>query len=252
MSKKNRDILYGLIILATLIISIIGASLAYFSYKTGSKEKQVKGRTAILNIMYEDGQQISAQASLLIPSSLDVVKRVYQKNVINGDDDITKNKCIDDNNRQVCSIYRFSVTSDLNRDIYAILNTEDNEFSYLSYAVKDVTNNTWLILDGNNNEYLDLDKCTNNNEISSDDCYTGSGEGKVYSKDGIRAANSIFGYNSDGSLKKYSVNASKQVYDIVLFIKENNRDQNIDRGKKYLGNINVMITDDVNMALSGK
>ena len=247
--KKRKDIFYGLIIVATLIISIIGSSLAYFSYRTGSGENKVRARSAILNVRYEDGQQVSAQADDLIPSTLDVVKRVYQNRINNGGLDDTKNICIDDNNRQICSIYRFSVISDLNNDIYAVLNTENNEFNYLSYAVYDVTNNTWLVLN-DNKEYLDLDKCTNNNEVSKDDCYTGSGEGKVYNMT-PKAVNSIFGYNN-GEFKKIVATNNEHTYDLVFFINENDMNQNIDRGKRYQGTIVAMVTDDIDTVLSGK
>ena len=250
-NKKKKDIFYGLVIVSTLIISIIGSSLAYFSYKTGSGENKVRAKSAMLNVRYEDGQQVTAQADLLIPSTLDVVKKVYQAHINNGEVDNTKNICIDDNNRQVCSVYRFSIISDINNEVYAILNTENNEFNYLSYAVYDVTNNTWLVLNGNN-EYLNLEKCTNNNEVSSDDCYTGSGEGKIFSEKNPKAINSIFGYNNNGNLKNKTVTNIEHTYDLVFFIKENDTNQNVDRGKKYQGSIVAMITDDIGTVLTGK
>ena len=249
-SKKKKDIFYGLIITATLIISIVGSSLAYFSYKTGSGENKVRARTAIINIRYEDGQQVSAQADELIPASLDVVKNVYQSHIDRGDISNSQNICFDDNNRQVCSIYRFSIFSGFNSKIYAILNTESNEFNYLAYAVKDVTNNTWLTL-YNNNEYASLDSCSNNNEISIDDCYTGSGDGRNYSES-PRAMNSIFGYDNAGDFKNITVTSNEHTYDLIFFINENNMDQNVDRGKRYIGNIEVMLTDDLKTSLSGE
>ena len=53
--------------------------------------------------------------------------------------------CTDKNDREVCSVYRFTVGSEVNdREIVAFLNTEYNRFTYLSYAVYDVTNKKWV------------------------------------------------------------------------------------------------------------
>ena len=45
---------------------------------------------------------------------------------------------------------------------------------------------------------------------------------------------------------------TEQVYDLVIFIDENNKDQNIDQGKKYEGTIYVTATDDFTTILDGK
>ena len=227
---------------ATLIIAIVGATLAYFSYRTSSGDDAVKAHSATLNLVYKDGDQVTAQADELLPASFEVVKAIYENHVLGGGSATQTNKCIDDNNKQVCSVYRFSVTSDYDRDIYAYLETELNEMTYLVYSVRDVSNNTWLKLN-NNDYYIPLAKCEGN-------CYTMNGEEKVYSTN-PKAINSIFGYNNDSSLKKQIVNSNERVFDLVVYIKENNKDQNVDQGKKYLGTIMVEATNATNKVISG-
>ena len=130
MSNKNRDIFYGVVAVATLIVALIGATLAYFSISAGSKENAVNAKAAMVSISYNDGQQVSAQADKLIPASDTVVRSVYEKrqeNFAGEGETADNNVCIDDNNQQVCSIYRFTVSSDLERTITKnIFESSDN------------------------------------------------------------------------------------------------------------------------------
>lgn len=244
MDKKSRDIFYGTVLVATLIIALVGTTMAYFSYRTGGSDESIKAHSANLNIVYSDGAKVSAQADELIPSSFDVVKKVYEKHIAGGGAPSSGNACIDENNKQVCSVYRFSVKSDIKVDAYAFLNTEYNDFTYLVYAVKDVNNNKWLQL-SNNANYLSLAKCSNSNSRSDDDCFTQKNDKKVYNK-----INSIYGY-SNNVLKPQVINSTERVFDLVIFINENNNDQNVDQKKNYQGTISIEATNDIEKVLNG-
>ena len=249
MDKKSRDIFYGVVIVATLIIALVGTTLAYFSYRTGSEDEAVKARAGNINIVYNDGDQVTAQADELIPSSFEVVKNVYQTHIAGGGDP-SSNDCVDEENRQVCSVYRFSVKSDISIETYALLNTEYNGFTYLAYALRDVNNNTWLTLNTNSN-YLPLATCNNQNTNDSDDCYKENGEKKIYSTT-PKAVNSIFGYNQDLSLKNKIIGPTEQIFDLVIFINENHKDQNVDQGKQYLGTITIEATNVIDKVITGE
>lgn len=244
--NKGRDIFYGIVAIATLIVAIIGATLAYFSVTASSEEGAVDATAATVSIEYNDGKQVTAQADQLIPSTLAVVKTVYEESVktLVPESPSEINACIDSNNRQVCSAYRFTVRSDVERTISATLNNEYNGFTYLSYAVYDVTNNTWLKLNDEGAEDLALSYCSNENGETTDDCYTQNNAIKTYTAPG--AVNSIFGYTLENSV---SVNQTKkiagatQAYDLILFIKETETNQNVDQGKKYSGTIIVDVID---------
>ena len=255
--RKTKDIFFGIVAIATLIVAIIGATLAYFSITASSNEGAINAQSAVVSIEYNDGQQVTAQADQLIPADFDtVVTKVYEQNVrdaaVSEKLSDTGNLCIDANSKQVCSVYRFTVTSDMPRTITATLNNEFNGFEYLSYAIHDVTNKKWLSLTEEVDDYTQaINKCSNLNNmdptvLEEDDCYQIEAGSKLYTE---RAINSIFGKKMSGSLpvnKGFEISGTTQIFDLVLFIRETNTNQNIDQGKQYSGTIKIDV--DVNEA----
>lgn len=248
--NKSRDIFYGVVAIATLIVALIGATLAYFSISASSNEGAVNATADTVSISYNDGQQVTAQADKLIPASIEVVKEAYSRSreSFGSEGAMSDNICIDDNDRQVCSIYRFSVTSDSNRDIVATLNSEANGFTTgLSYAVYDVSGEyasdeaRWQQLDDSIiADKLTLNYCSNEDEDTNKYCFNTIGGVKDYGNN----SHSIFGYDNGGVIKTKSITASEtQVYDLVIFLNENNLDQNADQGKQYSGTLVVKIVD---------
>ena len=251
---KGRDIFFGVVALATLIVAIIGATLAYFSITASSNEGAVNATAAVVSIEYNDGQQVTAQADQLIPATLSVVQTVYEArfkdatNIENPEE--AANICIDSNGRQVCSAYRFTIRSDIERTITASLNNEENGFTYLSYAVYNVTKGEWMPLNDENDYFLDFTTCSNENNEgdeanTTDDCFAQEGLQKKYTD---AARNSIFGKTIEAGspepvYKSELVSGTTQVYDLVLFIRETNENQNIDQGKNYRGTIIVDVLD---------
>lgn len=261
-NKVNaKDLFYGIVAVATLIVAMIGATLAYFSITASSQEGAVNATAATVSINYNDGQQVSAQATELIPATLDVVQKAYiaSQESFDADGKIEEddlNVCIDSVGKQVCSIYRFSIWSDTTRSVTAKLNNEHNEFNYLSYAVYDVNNGTWLDLEGEGVKSRSLYYCDNtdyNNEgelNTANDCFEIKGTEKKYANatPGAvnTAVNSLFGITKVNESLAYgtkAISATAQVYDVVLFIKENDSNQNADQGANYRGTIVVEILD---------
>lgn len=260
--NKSRDIFYGVIAVATLIVALIGATLAYFSMNASSNEGAVNATAAIVSVDYEDGQQVIAQGKNLIPSSFDVVKTIYENNLdaINqqanteyqeGETERT-NLCQDgaNPNYEVCSIYRFSVKNDVETSIRAALRTEANSFTDLYYAVRVVSGNDtnpktgeWLDLDFDDNgeslKYVKLSTCDNSGETA---CFTENEGIKTYAN---IAAKPIFGFTSasDSSFKTINIAANKYTFDVVLFILEKDKPQDYDQGKTYSGTIFVETTN---------
>ena len=260
MSKdgKTKDIFFGIVAIATLIVAIIGATLAYFSITASSNEGAINATAATVSIEYNDGQQVTAQADQLIPADFEeVVKPVYETNVrdLEYSDNLeeTGNMCIDSNSKQVCSAYRFTVTSDLERTITATLNNESNGFTYLHYALYDVTNQKWFSLSDGEDYYSPINKCSNSSEVEEEKCFTQAEKEKIYLE---TSRNSIFGKTlSDEGLpvnRGVQIAAETQIYDLILFIKETNSNQNIDQGKQYSGTIIIDVsTTDKNGAITG-
>lgn len=247
--NKSRDIFYGVVAIATLIVALVGATLAYFSISASSNPGAVNAKADTVSITYNDGQQVTAQADKLIPSSFEVVQKAYanSKDAFGSEGALGSNICKDDNDRQVCSIYRFSVSSDSDRQMTATLNNEFNSFvTGLSYAIYDVSGEyanddlRWQVLDDSNSaKYLSLNSCNNDDEDVNKHCYTLNSGVKDYGNN----SNSIFGYNNEGIKTKSITADTTQQYDLVIFLNETGLDQNADQGKEYQGTIVVKIVD---------
>jgi len=212
-----------------------------------SKSAGINAQAAIVSVEYNDGQQVTAQANELIPADFDtVVKNSYEQYVLPNSNQ-EANTCVDKNGRQVCSVYRFAVNSEVSdRQIIAFLNTEYNGFTYLNYAVYDVTEGEWLELTDDGSEHMELESCSNENEETEDNCYNVSGTRKTYSVNDPTAMNSMFGYTIESGLtanKGRPLAGGVQTYDLVLFIQNLDEDQNVDQGQNYRGTIMVEIQD---------
>lgn len=145
--ENGKGILFGVLGIMTLIIAILGASLAYFTANSGSKKDAVEVQSATVTITYNEGDHINLkEESNLIPATEAVATAAYQRT--------DGNQCIDKNNKQVCAVYEFSVANngdplDIIGTITTTTNDSDvlaekgieaqkNEFYNLSYKVYDV------------------------------------------------------------------------------------------------------------------
>ena len=275
---KSRDVFYAVIALATLIVAIIGATLAYFSITASSQEGAVNAKAAVVSVNYEDSQQITTNAQHLIPADFEnVVKRAYakideRKTVAEAAGDDISSLCRDDaeaypdnpeglRGYEVCSVYRFSISSDQERNITAKLLNENNTFTYLAYAVYDVTNSAWINLEGNV-QTKDITKCDSPAIESETEipCFSVNGANeKTYTNPTPGATsssvNSLFGYTISGDDTLFTqrvVSNTSQVYDVVLFLKENTHNQNVDQGAVYSGTIEVEVTGGATGRITGR
>lgn len=111
--EDKRGIFFGIIGVLTLIVAIIGASLAYFSINAQSEKDAVIVQAATVKISYDDGDQIAI--SNIIPTSkavaLETVRRAGQTYTDQTLGTVEYQRCIDDNNRVVCGVYDFTLTN---------------------------------------------------------------------------------------------------------------------------------------------
>ena len=116
--EDKRGIFFGVIGVLTLIVAIIGASLAYFSINASSKKDAITVQAASLQIVYEDGNQLNVKG--IIPSTKSVAmetfrrylaKETYTADLGEGDTQVAYEKCIDDKGYTVCGVYDFSLTN---------------------------------------------------------------------------------------------------------------------------------------------
>lgn len=79
MNDKGKGIFYGVVAVATLIVAIVGATLAYFSIMVNSENNAVGLSSDIVSISYSDGQYLINPAAKLIPATNEVVKKLTKE-----------------------------------------------------------------------------------------------------------------------------------------------------------------------------
>lgn len=147
MNQENgKGIIFGILGILTLIIAIMGASLAYFTANATSGEEPIEVTAATVTISYIQGTNLQLEEGL-IPSSMDVVDWAYNRTAV---DDEGPLQCKDAKGYAVCSVFRFDVSNEQGRNDQRIegkitTNTDlaaaeqSEEFENLSYTIYDVT-----------------------------------------------------------------------------------------------------------------
>ena len=108
--EDKRGIFFGVVGVLTLIVAIIGATLAYFSINAQSETDALKVQAASVQIVYEDGNQLDVKK--LIPSTKTIAMEAYARwarGEKNGEDDYQM--CVDDKNNVVCGVYKYTLTN---------------------------------------------------------------------------------------------------------------------------------------------
>lgn len=150
MGKKNKRQLFILVVyVSTIIVTIVGATFAYFSASVTSNENAVSMTAAEFKIQLKD--DTSLIKSKLIPSKEIYVDRAsylrldengnfihpYEEN---GEKVIEKTACIDDNLNEICSIYTFTIVNPMTTNelpALVTLHPTINSFANLYFKVVD-------------------------------------------------------------------------------------------------------------------
>ena len=143
MNQENgKGIIFGILGILTLIIAIMGASLAYFTASASAAETPITVTSATVTITYMQGDILTAEE--LIPSDFDVVKLTYNRT--GNDEDGNPLQCKDAKGYQVCSVFRFKASNEAgknNQKITGSITTttdlatlgQEKEFDNLKFAV---------------------------------------------------------------------------------------------------------------------
>lgn len=149
--EDKRGIFFGVVGVLTLIVAIIGASLAYFSINAQSRTDALTAQAASVQIVYEDGNKLSVKN--LIPSTQTIAMATYSRWLNNESttEGVEYQKCIDDNNQVVCGVYEFTLTNNgtnpaeiTARVVPTVVTGEDGlptetQFVNLKYTLYDIT-----------------------------------------------------------------------------------------------------------------
>lgn len=150
-NKKKKTLLVSIVYIATLIVTIIGSTFAYFSAMTKSEDNAVSMTAAVYNIGLED--DTSLIKAHIIPSQEKYVNMAIRRLNDSGeflkpyDQDgrtVTKDTvCIDDNLNEICSVYTFTVINpmtEMELPIQISLKPTVNTFTNMKYKVFKVVN----------------------------------------------------------------------------------------------------------------
>lgn len=254
-NKKKKQLLVAIIYIATLIVSVVGATFAYFSAMTKSEENAVSMTAAVYKLALEDDTSlIKAQ---IIPSKEKYVnaainrvdengnfKKPYEEN---GETITDKTACIDDNLNQICSIYSFTVINpmtgmdlpiqlkikptvntftNMKYKVIKIVKSEDS-----SYKVTEVTSAKWLV-----DDRYEIDETTGG---YAKDIFGNKVEKPNFAELEISTI-AVEGMNETLPKAINDSTPSKATYSIVMWVEEIDEDQTAqDSGQIFAGGIIV-------------
>lgn len=237
-SKNKRQFFILIVYVFTIIVTIIGATFAYFSAMVSSNENAVSMLAAEFKIELED--DTSLIKSKLIPSKEIYVDRAsflrldenndfvhpYEQD---GEKIIEKTACIDDNLQEICSIYTFTIVNPMTTNelpARVILTPTVNSFANLYFKV----------VDEEKKVVHEATHITNKNETKEGEEETDSDRPSPIVIDGINIK--LPKATTDEETGK--VIPSTATYSIIIWLNENGQNQTQSDGNKvFAGGIVV-------------
>lgn len=238
MEKEDkRGIFFGVIGVLTLIVAIIGASLAYFSINAKSEDNALTVRAATVKIIYEDGNKLNVNN--IIPSTQAIALRTFTRT---GEDDSnggTYKNCVDDNGFNVCGYYDFTLTNEGPTEMEitakvtptALVKEEKNDegnvttpaeipFKHLKFVLYDRTGVSGEFDNGSSIIYTGTVPYS---EVSSD--YTEFG---------------LLGANGDETMKIAGNGTTKNLR-LFVWLDEAGADNDVEQGATFKGTVNIEV-----------
>ncbi len=270
MRKKSNT--FNLVIgLATLLIAILGATFAYFTMTNGSKENEIAVRSSYVSISYDGGTKVEADD--LIPTNENVMLWAYQDRANEKYTDASEVEhslqCIDSKNRKVCYVYQFTVRSDGEGDttnITGIITVNQNEFieqfknsegevtetkSGLSYMVFELTGDddakTYTKVSASqtaSTNQKDIEKFGENNDEYKFVRFGIPTQEQQEEDTIITKSVDNYLFSDDGHID--ITNGVDHVYQIVIWLHDDNFDQNREQAKNFSGTIKINVKSDDN------
>lgn len=270
MRKKSNT--FNLVIgLATLLIAILGATFAYFTMTNGSKENEIAVRSSYVSISYDGGTKVEADD--LIPTNENVMLWAYQDRANEKFTDALEEEhslqCIDSKNRKVCYVYQFTVRSDgegETTNITGIITVNQNEFveqfknsegevtetkSGLSYMVFELTGDdetkTYTKVSASqtaSTNQKDIDKFGENNDEYKFVRFGLPTQEKQDDETVTTKSVDNYLFGADGHID--ITNGVDHVYQIVIWLHDDNFDQNREQAKNFSGTIKINVKSDDN------
>lgn len=237
MKKNNKRQFFILIVyVSTIIVTIIGATFAYFSASVTSNENAVSTIAAEFKIDLED--DTSLIKTKLIPSAEKYVNMASylrldkEGNFIppyeeNGQMVTDKTACVDDNLNEICSIYTFTIVNTMtNVDLPARVT--------LTPAVNTFTNLYFKVVDAEKKVVMEATHI--NNELETDPLTGKAEKPEPVVLDGLN----IKLPKATKDEKTGKIIPTTATYSIILWIMETGKNQTEEDGKRiFAGGIQV-------------
>lgn len=246
--QKKKIILSMLIIFSVIIIIVIGSTFAYFSATIVSEDRIDVSSAEFALSLEEDADLIKSN---LIPSIEEYVDIASSRLNEAGDDffkpyedeqgNLIKEKtaCIDDNQNEICSIYTFTIISEMTKvdtPLYITLIPTSNTFENLYIKILDENKE---VVPGSKMQVIDYRYETE--EVDGVIKYKKDEDGNWIKKENfdelpvqplvLESINKILPRATKDE-ETNEIIPSKQTYSIVMWIMELGKEQNIEDANK--------------------
>lgn len=247
MEKEDkRGIFFGVIGVLTLIVAIIGASLAYFSINAKSDPDALTVQAAQVKIVYNDGDQLSLNE--IIPSSKSVAIQSFTRaNPETDNAEGTYTACKDKRGYTVCGYYDFTLTNSADQKVTitakvkpSALNAEVKEGGVVTTPADIPFTNLKFILFNRTSATGDFDNGT--------DIY----EGTVPYNSGSNKYDDFSLLGATGS-ETLEINGNSTVkLRLFVWLNEAGTDNDAEQGATFKGTVNIDVVGSENGQLTGE
>lgn len=130
-NNNGRGIFYGVIGVATLVVTMIGATFAYFSATANSAPNAISANSTILNLTFS--QNTTGLKYQLIPV-VETTDNFATGGYVGNKNSTTvhDSNCIDDDGNEFCSVYELTITNPSEttaQKVYATFKVAQNTFN---------------------------------------------------------------------------------------------------------------------------
>ena len=130
--RNSQGIFYAVIGVATLVVTIVGATFAYFSATANSANNAITTGSTNISLTFEEANPNGLKSNL-VPMN----EALWTNANISTYVGIGADMCIDAKGNSICSVYQFTVTNPTSaaQTIFPTLTAASNGFVNLKYAV---------------------------------------------------------------------------------------------------------------------
>ena len=247
--EDKRGIFFGVVGVLTLIVAIIGASLAYFSINARSDDDAITVQAASVQIVYESGNKLNVEN--IIPASQAVATETFERYLNKetytdraSQTQVPYRKCVDDKGFNVCGAYNFTLTNNgptattITMTVEPTLADESAvKFKNLKYILYDITG---VPEDETLQDYAAL------GTLVTEGTFTLTQDESNYNE------TVIVGYDEEETDNNLSIGSEvTKKYRLFVWLNEVNGPQDYEQGAMFQGAISIEVAGSENSTITG-